>query len=208
MILVGQYDSPYVRRVGIALTVCALPFEHRPWSVWGDAEKIRELNPLCRVPVLVLEDGTPLTESFAILDIVDELAGAERALLPARGAARRDGLRIAALATGICDKAVSLLYASLALLKPSQKWHDRCWQQINDTFARLERERASRASLHWLGDTLSHADIAVTCAFRFVSEAHAARFQGSEHPALSEHAARCEALPAFRAVYLPITNNL
>ena len=72
MFLIGQYDSPYVRRVGIALSRCALPFEHRPWSVWGDAERIREFNPLCRVPVLVLDDGTPLTEIFAILDAVDE----------------------------------------------------------------------------------------------------------------------------------------
>ena len=208
MILVGQYDSPYVRRVVIALTVCSLPYEHRPWSVWGDADKIRALNPLCRVPVLVLEDGTPLTESFAILDTVDERAGSERALLPPHGATRREGLRIAALCTGICDKAVSLLYASLELMKPSEKWFERCWQQIGDTFAYLERERASRASAHWLGDALTHADIAFTCAFRFVTEAHAARFDGARYPALAQHAARCEALPEFRAVYLPITNNL
>ena len=38
MILIGQYDSPFVRRVGIALRRYQLPFEHRPWSVWGDAE--------------------------------------------------------------------------------------------------------------------------------------------------------------------------
>ncbi|MET0575043.1 MAG: glutathione S-transferase N-terminal domain-containing protein, partial [Mesorhizobium sp.] len=41
MILIGQYDSPFVRRVGIALTLYGLPFEQRPWSSFGDAEKLR-----------------------------------------------------------------------------------------------------------------------------------------------------------------------
>src|SRR5262249_34848211 len=60
MILIGQYDSPFVRRVGIALTLYGLPFEHRPWSTFSDAEKIRPYNPLTRVPTLVLDDGAVL----------------------------------------------------------------------------------------------------------------------------------------------------
>ena len=56
MILIGQYDSPFVRRVAIALTLYELPFVHRPWSVFGDAEKIRPFNPLTRVPTLEIED--------------------------------------------------------------------------------------------------------------------------------------------------------
>lgn len=73
MILIGQYDSPFVRRVGIALTLYDLPFEHRPWSVFGDAEKLRAINPLMRVPVLVLPDGPALTDSHMILDYLDNL---------------------------------------------------------------------------------------------------------------------------------------
>ena len=57
MILIGQYDSPFVRRVGIALTLYGRAFEHRPWSAWGDAERLRSVNPLTRVPVLLLDDG-------------------------------------------------------------------------------------------------------------------------------------------------------
>src|SRR3954463_4594768 len=111
MILLGQYDSPFVRRVAIALHHYELPFEHRPWSVWGDADKIAQYNPLRRVPTLLLEDGSALLETFAIVDYIDELAG-DRALLPASGPVRRAGLRIAALASGVADKSVALLYAS------------------------------------------------------------------------------------------------
>ena len=40
MILIGQYELAFVRRVGIALTLYGIPFEHRPWSAFGDADKI------------------------------------------------------------------------------------------------------------------------------------------------------------------------
>src|SRR6185295_14046746 len=97
MILIGQFDSPFVRRVGIALTLYGLPFEHRPWSVFGDAEKVRQYNPLFRVPTLVLDDGTALVESGVILDYLDSLVPAERAMLPGAEPARHRALRIAAL---------------------------------------------------------------------------------------------------------------
>ena len=49
MILIGQYDSPFVRRVGIALSLYDIPFEHRPWSSFGNADELRAYNPLTRV---------------------------------------------------------------------------------------------------------------------------------------------------------------
>ena len=63
MFLIGQYDSPFVRRVAIALRLYDLPFEHRPWSTFGDADKIAPYNPLRRVPTLVLDSGEALIES-------------------------------------------------------------------------------------------------------------------------------------------------
>ena len=81
MILIGQYDSPFVRRVGIALTLYGMPFEHRPWSTFGDADKIRPYNPLTRVPTLVLDDGEVLIDSTVILDYLDSLVPAEKRMM-------------------------------------------------------------------------------------------------------------------------------
>src|SRR5262249_42857491 len=157
MILIGQYDSPFVRRVAITLRWYGLAFEHRRWSVWGDADRIAQHNPLRRVPTLLLDDGTALVETFAIIDAVDELVPPQRALLPRSGLIRRDGLRIAALASGLADKAVSLLYEVLFRPLPSEVWMDRCKNQIRATLDVLEKERAARSSTYWLGSALSHA---------------------------------------------------
>jgi glutathione S-transferase len=210
IVLIGQYDSPFVRRVGIAMTLYGLPFEHRPWSVWGNAEDIARFNPLRRVPVVVLEGGEVLIESGAILDGLDELVGAERALLPRTGVRRRDGLRVVALATGLADKAVSLLYEQLfrSESQRSATWVDRCHRQIEGTLRALETDRAGRAGPWWLEGGLTHADIAVACTLRFLSEAHGDLYRPSEWLALEEHRARSEALPSFQKIYLPITNRL
>ena len=110
MFLIGQYDSPFVRRVAIAMRLYGMPFEHRPWSTFSNADKIAPYNPLHRVPTLVLDNGEALIESAAILDYLDEAVGPEKAMLPSRGEARRRQLRLCALATGLGDKAVSLVY--------------------------------------------------------------------------------------------------
>ena len=110
MILIGQYDSPFVRRVAIALVLYGIAYEHRPWSTFGDAERLASYNPLRRVPTLVLDGGEVLIESTVILDYFDELVGPERALIADSGPLRRKALKICALATGLNDKAVSLVY--------------------------------------------------------------------------------------------------
>src|SRR5262249_48610367 len=110
VILIGQYDSPFVRRVAIALRLYAMAYEHRPWSVFGDADKIAAYNPLRRVPTLILDDGEVLIESAAILDWLDEQAGPDKALMPEDGVPRRAALKVCALTTGLAEKAVSLVY--------------------------------------------------------------------------------------------------
>jgi glutathione S-transferase len=203
MILIGQFDSPFVRRVGIALTLYGLPFEHRPWSVFGDPEKIRPHNPLTRVPTLVLDDGESLIESHCILDHLDSLAPAERALYPRIEPDRRRAMKVAALAMGTAEKAVSLFYEQRLHQEVSDVWVNRCRAQIADALAILEADRAGRPGEHWFGGRLGHADIAVAVVLRFLAEAHPGLVPAAQIPALADAAARLEQLPAFRAVSQP-----
>src|SRR3984885_2987373 len=99
MILIGQYDSPFVRRVGIALRLYRIGYEHRPWSTFGDADRIPSFNPLRRGPTLGLDNGEVLIESGAILDHLDEIMGPSHAMIADAGDPRRHALKICALAT-------------------------------------------------------------------------------------------------------------
>jgi glutathione S-transferase len=78
MILVGQYDSPFVRRVAISLRLLDIAHERDTRSVFGDFDAMRTVNPLGRIPSLVLDDGETLIESAAILDHLDSLVGPRR----------------------------------------------------------------------------------------------------------------------------------
>jgi glutathione S-transferase len=203
VILIGQFDSPFVRRVGIALRLYDVAFEHRPWSTFGDADKIAPFNPLRRVPTLVLDNGETLIESGAILDHLDERAGPAKAMIAGSGDARRKALKICALATGLADKAVILFYEGALHKETSQMWIDRCRTQMSAVLDVLEQERAVVATPWWHGSGIGHADVAVACALRFVREVHGDVFSEQTYPALTAHVAQCEALAAFKEISQP-----
>jgi len=203
MILIGQYDSPFVRRVAIALRLYGMAYEHRPWSTFGDAEQIVPFNPLRRVPTLVIDDGEALIESGAILDYLDEQVGPSRAMIAESGAARRRALKVCALATGLADKSVSLIYERVLHQATSEQWIARCRTQIGDVLTALESSRVQGKSIFWFGDAIGHADIAVACALRFTQEAHPGYFDQLRWPALAGHASLWEDRAEFRDIAQP-----
>jgi glutathione S-transferase len=111
-------------------------------------------------------------------------------------------LKTIALATGLGDKAVSLVYERV-LRKDDHRskiWVERCEAQIGGVLGVLEDERARVVSPYWLGDTIGHADISVACALRFTTEAHPHLFDAARYPALAAHDAACEALAVFKEI--------
>jgi glutathione S-transferase len=200
MILIGQYDSPFVRRVAIAARLYGMAFEHRPWSTFADAERVGAFNPLRRVPTLVLDDGDVLIESGAILDYLDDSVGPSRALIARHGPGRCHALKVCALATGMADKAVSLIYEQALHQAVSDQWVQRCRTQIAAVLDALAVDRAGRTTPHWFGDAIGHADIAVACVLRFLADAHPDLFDPVRWRPLADHAARCEAMPVFKEI--------
>lgn len=206
MLLIGMFDSPFVRRVAVTMKLLGLPFEHANWSVGRDFHRIREYNPLGRVPTLVLPAGETLFESAAILDHLDELVGPERALLPAAGAERRSALNLIALATGAADKGVLQLYegAFRPEAKRHQPWLDRLHLQMGTALAALDRHIGERGAAQWLvGKHMTQADITVTCAFTFLNDALRVAEDSAMYSSLATLAARCEAMQAFAETRSP-----
>ncbi len=201
MILVGQYDSPFVRRVAVALKTYGLAYQHKPWSTFADADKIAKFNPLRRVPTLVMNDHTVFSDSAVILAVIDERVGPEHATLARRGQDGRDLLRITAYATGAADKAVSLVYEQVLRHAVLPLWVERCRLQIAETLDLLEAERQLRPTTWLFDDELSHADVMLCAMTTFIAEALEGEFDWSRWPALSAHAKACEERAAFQEAY-------
>ena len=204
MILVGQYDSPYVRRVAISLRELGFDYTHDTRSVFGDFDDMRKTNPLGRIPSLVLDDGDVLIDSGAILDWLDECVGPERALIPASGLARRRALQVVALACGAIDKAGASGYERL--IRPSAyRWPDwiaRCRTQASGAIAALAEVDWARTSA-MSGGRVTQAEISCVSMLRYVRMTDDDLAPVGRYPSLDALAERCEARPAFIATYPP-----
>jgi glutathione S-transferase len=198
MILVGRYRSPFSRRVAISLCLLGLEYEHLPYTTWSNLEQVRTLNPVGRVPALVLDSGETLIDSSAILDHLDQVAGPERALVPPREPKRREVLRITACALGVLEKVVAALYERT--MHPSEKVHQP-WIDHNEEQARSGlRWLAALEPAPWLaGDALTQADITTVVMYDFTRIVNPALIPDGLYPRLDALARRCDALPAFIA---------
>jgi glutathione S-transferase len=195
--LIGHFDSPFVRRVGVSLHMLGIPFDRSPLSVFGDAAKLRTFNPVGRVPALVLEDGEVLIESAAILDYLDDISGPDRALLPSRGKARRDALQTIALAMGINDKAVSIFYEGRrSAAKVDEAWIARCRSQQETALAALDARFAAGPTSN---GRLMQPEITTAAMLGHLRLRQPDLLPPGRHPVLEALSARAEGHPAFKA---------
>jgi glutathione S-transferase len=197
MILVGQYDSPFVRRVAVSLRALGFTYEHDTRSVFADFGAMRRINPLGRIPSLVLDDGEVLLDSAAILDWLDQSVGPQQALVPVEGQERRSVLRRVALATGAIDKAGAA--ALERLVRPSAyrwpEWIERCRTQAAGAIEALAAECWPSAG------RLDQAQITTACMIRYVRMADPDLMPPDRYSSLDALSALCEARPEFAATY-------
>jgi glutathione S-transferase len=195
MILIGRNLSPFVRRVGASLAVLGIPYDQRHYGTVDQRAEILSLNPLGRVPALVMDDGEVLVDSVAILDAIDDLVGPDRALVPATGAPRRATMRALALAMGATEKLVAA-YQETKRRPPELVWADSATKLLDQAaggFTALDM----MAGGGWLcGDRLTQADITTACALDF-ADAVLPGFTGGRFPALLALRDRANAIPAI-----------
>ncbi len=198
MVLYGRYLSPYVRRIAIWLGLQGRSFEHRPILVTGeDFDRLRALNPLGRVPVLVLEDGGALVETGAIVDWLEETAP-DRRLLPVCGKTRRDAMQTIGYADGLAEKVVALVYERQR--RPAEyhwpDWQARLETQIAGALDRLEAEAPEEGFFG--GAEPGGLDAAVLGSFDHAWHMHPHLVRHEKLRKLSERANR---LPVFSGTH-------
>lgn len=160
MTLIGQMDSPFVRRVAVTMATYGFPFELNPLSVYGDFDALRRTNPLGTVPVLIDDAGAVHTDSEAICAWLDSRA-TEPMPRPSPACLRLIGT------------------ASLLAQKTGELYRLHRWLSNGDGFAEIaERTRLQmQAGLGLIevglderkrqGAAFGHAEIAAVCAARF-----------------------------------------
>jgi glutathione S-transferase len=141
MILRSTPASPFGRKISIAIGLLGL---ERDVKVEGAdlqnaADTIRQQNPLGKVPTLVVEDGTTLFDSRVILEYLDHRAGGGK-IIPREPNARFAALRLQALADGMTDAQILLIYETRwrAPEKHEPKWLDYQSDKIRRGLASLE----------------------------------------------------------------------
>ena len=161
MILVGQFDSPFVRRVAITMNHYGLPFERKILSVFTDFEKMLTVNPLGKVPALQLDDGEYIFDSRMIIDYLDRLFPEEIRLIPSNPEYRIQVLRTEAIALGLAEKcyergcrmALSTRLAAHMSFAPSSATRSgtpspsQSWQASRTALRSMSRLMSARISL-------------------------------------------------------------
>jgi glutathione S-transferase len=141
MILRSLPPSPYGRKVRIAASLLGLAAEIdvQPANLDDAADSVRSQNPIGKIPVLVLEDGTTYYDSRVILEYLDYRAGGGR-IIPREAPARFETLRLQALCDGILDACLLQVYEGR--YRPAemrvQAWIDRQSGKVERGLAALE----------------------------------------------------------------------
>ena len=129
-------------------------------------EGLSGVNPLIKIPTLILDDGRALYDSLVICDYFDTLRPPR--VIPESGAKRWDVLTVHALANGICDAAVSARYEQ-ALRPEPLRWPDWVKAQMKKIESGLDWLDGNVAMLGQ-GNTpsVSLDQVAVGCALDYL----------------------------------------
>ncbi len=196
MVLVGRYRSPFTRRVAVSLRLLGFDYDLRPRTAWRHFDEITSLNPVGRVPILILEDGELIFDSSAILDYLDGRVGPDRALVPEHGPTRRRVQTLVALALGVVDKGRDLLYETV--LRPEAlrhgPWIERWEGQIGSALGAMETD----AQAPWIaGERLTQADVTAGVMVDFTRLYHPRLLPQGQYRRLDELSAAYGDVPAF-----------
>jgi len=191
-----SFGSPFGRKARIAASVLGFDgkIKVEEASTQDDKDPLPQQNPLGKIPVLILDDGSTLFDSRVVLEYLDVLAGGGK-IVPKDTTARFDALRLQALADGMLDAGILLVYEGR--YRPPEMavkgWLDRQSGKIARALAALEKAPPSLDSPPNVGQ------ITLACALGYLDF----RFKGEwrqSHPRLvawlDNFAAR---VPAFAA---------
>lgn len=164
--LFSASTSPFARKVRIALAEKKIDYELVETSAWDAQSPVHAVNPLGKVPVLSLDDGTHIFDSRVIVEYIDSVSPVSR-LIPEPTRQRIAVRTWEALADGVSE---ALLLCVLEGRRPAPRrdadWIARQRGKIDAGVAAMSAELAEGAWCN--GEAYTLADIATGCALGYL----------------------------------------
>ena len=170
MKLLASKTSPYARKVRIAFAEKKIEYTLIEQDPWSPETIVGQHNPLGKVPVLVLEDGTNLFDSRVIVEYIDLVSPVSR-LIPEPTRQRILVKRWEALGDGLMDAAVGARIESLRPKKQqSPEALERHQHKMRAAIATMSRDLGDKTWCN--GEGYSLADIATGVALAYLDLRH------------------------------------
>ena len=193
--------SPYARKVRVVLAEKKIECECIDEDPWSENAAIAQLNPLGKIPVLILDDGTAIYDSRVIVGYLDTVSPVSR-LIPEPSRQRIAVQRWEALADGICDAASAIVREQKRPVKQQSKdWIDRQFHKIRLGVQELAKDLEDKTWCN--GEGYSLADIATGCALGYLDLRHPSIDWRAEFPNLAKLTERLAKRPSFAETAAP-----
>lgn len=164
--------SPYSAKVRMAAAYAGVPVEAVTVDTNARPSVLLDANPLGKIPVLVLDDGTAVFDSRVINQELNRMA-AGSPLYPRNPVKRREAEALEALADGICDCMLAHVYERR--FRPEaivhQPWLDKQWEKVERAFDRLSD------NLPKLGKKITAGQIALRACLGYASLRFAGKWE-------------------------------
>ncbi len=186
MKLIGSTTSPYVRKARLVLLEKNIAHTYVVDPPSDPNSEAYRVNPLGRIPALILDDGTCVFDSPVIAEYVDTLNDTP-ILIPRHDAlARMRVKRGEALADGIMDSAVVVRMESIrAVEKQDQSTLDLHNGAVTRALVHMSEQLGSH---EWCeGNNITLADLALVSALVYLDLRQAERDWRGAHPNLAAY---------------------
>jgi glutathione S-transferase len=198
MKLLHSSTSPFARKVRIVAAEKKLELELENADPWVPNPELTRLNPLGKVPTLIVDDNSSVFDSRVIVEYLDGLSPVHK-LIPEASRDRIAVKRWEAIADGLCDAALT---ARLEGNRPdknesSTKQITRQHDKVSACLAEMSRELGERE--YCVGNALTLADIATGCALGYLKFRFPDILWEATYPNLARAYKKLTARPSFKA---------
>ena len=192
--LISATPSPYARKVRIALAEKGIAFELLTEVPWNDTTSTPKFNPLEKLPVLILEDGSSVYESNYILQYL-ELKYPTPPMLPADVDGILAARKLEVLCDGVCDALVLTFFERMRGDGASPEWTARQRRKIDGGVKEMARLVGKG---EWaVGDRFSLGDIAAGTLVGYMGVRFPELPWRTQYPDLAALSDRLEQRPSF-----------